>query len=677
MKAGKIDKYTVLSVILLGLIVMAIVLYEIGQSRNDLLEAHVSEAENLIDAIGNSIENNSKASRLIDEFLTEKLNVFSAATGRFYTENRKNTGEIISLMNEFNIGHVSIADYYGRIVFTSRGAASDSVNLGNELANELKYMIDNNYSWYELGNIYNPVESREMFMFARSFENHKLIVLAGIDSDSLLEFRKQAGIGRLIKDFSKNKDIIYLVLQDISGIYAASPGINEISSIEEDTFVKHSWQTGEFKSRITDYKDDKILEGIKSFKNNNDDSKYIVRLALSVEKVRSIQQGAMIRAIIMGAGIFITGGIIIALLNIMTRLGRLKLEHRRMKQYTSHILGNINNAIVAIDNSMNIIALNEISGKIFGIDTQGIIGKNYNEIFPGDEINLVQSLTYSKPISPFGLKLKSRMGEERILEVYNSLVLDENEDIEFAISIIIDMTEKVRAEEDLRRKDKLAALGELAGGVAHEIRNPLNSISVISQRFELEFEPKSDSEEFYKLAGIIKSETKRMNNIIKQFLEFAKPPKLNPVKGDIVNSIKNTILLIEGDAKNKNIEINRTGCESVIMYFDKEKLKQALLNLFKNALDAMENGGTLTVDVLKNKESAIIEVNDTGTGIPDDTLGKIFNLYFSTKDNGSGIGLSIVNQIISEHGGNITVESRVNEGSKFIISLPISEVIEQ
>jgi PAS domain S-box-containing protein len=671
-KTGKVDIYTILSVVMLGLIVMAIVIYEINQSRDDLLKAHTSEAENLIDAIGNSFENNGKASQLIDEFLIEKLNVFSAFIGNLENGERGISEKISKMMNEFNIDHVSIIDKSGKILFSSVDSAKGKSIEQQEIFSEIGQMFADNYLWYELGNIYNPIEGRGMYMFARDLGRQDLIVLTGINNDRLLEFRKQAGVGKLIKDFTRNKDIIYLVMQDSAGIYAASPGMNEISSITLDTMLLDSWKNLHFRSRLTDYSDRKVLEGVKTFENKDDGSRYIIRLALSVEKIRAIQQSSMIRAIIMGGAIFLTGGFIIALLNIRTRLGKLKLEHQRMQQYTSHILGNINNAVVAVDRNMKIIAFNKFSEKIFAIKTSSVLGNDYNSVFPNDEIGLANSLTGGAPFVTYGLKYRNPKGEERILETFVSFLPDEKKETDFVISIIIDMTEKIRADEALRHKDKMTAMGELAGGVAHEIRNPLNSISVISQRFELEFEPKTDSEEFYKLTGIIKSETKRMNNIIKQFLEFARPPKLNTEKGDIVKTIADSINLIEGAALSKGIQIIQTGSGSVEMLYDKEKIKQALLNLLKNAAEAMPNGGKLLIDVQKDSSRVKISISDTGCGIPDDIRNKIFNLYFTTKDSGSGIGLSIVNQVISEHSGNITVESKVNEGTRFLIELPVN-----
>ncbi len=673
MKSRKFDKYTIISLSLLGLIVLAIVFYEVDQSRRELLDAQVSEAGTLIDAIGSSIENNTKSSRLIDEFLIEKLNVFSAMAGHLVTDMKHKKQEVSELMNEFDIDYLSLVDYHGNIVFTSTGNPGAIINASDEIFDELQIMIDEDYLWYELGNIFVPAENREMFMFARNLGKPQLIVLSGIDNRRLLEFRKQAGIGRLIKDFSANKDIIFLAIQDSTGIYAASPGLDSISSIIEDTFLSKAMINKEFIWRIADYGNKKVLEGAKSLKSSGDSQDYIIRLALSVDKIRAIQQGAMIRAILMGIGIFLTGGIIIVLLNIRTRLGKLKLEHRRMLQYTSHILGNITNAVIAVERTGSVAAFNDYSCKIFGIEPKDVLGRKYSEVFPGDEPGLLNYIKGRAPVSSFGIKLKSKTGEERILEEYISVVRDEKGDVEFIISIFIDLTEKVRTEEALRRKDKLTAMGELAGGVAHEIRNPLNSISVISQRFELEFEPKADAGEYYKLAGIIKSETARINNIIRQFLEFARPPKLNLAEGDLAKTVFDTISLIEGDAKEKNIEINISASGSIAAVYDKEKIRQALLNLFKNALDAMTSGGILSVAIGQMAENAEITISDTGCGIAEEAMSKIFNLYFTTKDAGSGIGLSIVNQIVSEHGGQIFVHSKVGEGSKFVISLPVNK----
>jgi len=228
----------------------------------------------------------------------------------------------------------------------------------------------------------------------------------------------------------------------------------------------------------------------------------------------------------------------------------------------------------------------------------------------------------------------------------------------------------------LTQKEKLSALGELAAGVAHKIRNPLNAISMVIQRLTSEFDVQKNQEEYHKLSAIVKKETQNISGIINQFLQFSRPNKFCKTHCNVSEIIHNVIQLYAIKTKQKNISLIFENPEQRITgYLDDDKIKQTLINLLENAIAATPPEGKITITAQDIEENIIIKISDTGLGIKPENLSKIFNLYFTTKADGTGIGLAQVYRIIAEHDGNIQVDSEPKAGTTFTLTLPKKEEV--
>ena len=226
-------------------------------------------------------------------------------------------------------------------------------------------------------------------------------------------------------------------------------------------------------------------------------------------------------------------------------------------------------------------------------------------------------------------------------------------------------------EEETRRSERLTSMGRLAAGVAHEIRNPLNSISIITQRIKAEFKTTEDQAEFRSLLSTVGNEITRISSIVENFLKFARPPKLDKKTTCIEELVSDVLKVTAEKAKNDSITI-RTELESgITCRCDADQMKQALLNIVLNALDATRENGTITIRAEKRKSETILRVEDTGEGIPDDILPKIFDPYFTTKKKGNGLGLSEVHRIVTAHGGSVHAKNAEDGGAVFSITLKI------
>jgi len=241
-------------------------------------------------------------------------------------------------------------------------------------------------------------------------------------------------------------------------------------------------------------------------------------------------------------------------------------------------------------------------------------------------------------------------------------------------AFVRDITERKKMEEQVRRSEKLASMGELAAAIAHEIRNPLgaicNSVGILDTHLKLTGQDKD-------LLEMIVGQSERLDRIISDFLTFAHPREPSFSLQDIREVIKNTIFLLEQDSRfTEQVEIKEV-YESVLpkVYIDTDLIHQVLWNLFVNSLEAMPNGGQIKIMVRKTnlflRDAVEIVISDTGAGMSAHELGKIFEPFYTTKSEGTGLGLAVVQRIIDDHGGTIDAKSKEDKGTTFYIKLPV------
>jgi PAS domain S-box-containing protein len=272
----------------------------------------------------------------------------------------------------------------------------------------------------------------------------------------------------------------------------------------------------------------------------------------------------------------------------------------------------------------------------------------------------------------FGLEAK---GATRLIAVSVSTLVSQGR-IEGAIVHMEDITEKRRKEAQLRRAESLASLTTLAAGVAHEIKNPLGSLSIHIQLIRKALMGKDEVETAFleRHLGVVDEEIERLNKIVVDFLFAVRPMDVQLRESDPGELVAGIAEFIKPEAERAGVMIDlRLGDNLPRVALDARLMKQAVLNLVKNALAAMPGGGKLRLSADRVDEEVRISVEDSGIGISEEDLPKIFEPYFTTKENGTGLGLTITFKIVREHDGEISVASHPGQGSTFVISLPVPQ----
>jgi len=345
------------------------------------------------------------------------------------------------------------------------------------------------------------------------------------------------------------------------------------------------------------------------------------------------------------------------------------------QQYLKALLYGSDSAIMIVDENEQLIAWNNGAERIFGYKEEEILGKDSSYLLPNEsyhsELKKIQ-----KEVSLKGrLKINEterKTKDGRIIPVTLNVTKLEGENNSYGgRSIIInDVTEVKTLQKQVDQSEKLAVIGQLAAGVAHEIGNPLTAISSVVQLLQR----KSDEEYVNSQLSVIKENIDRISRIVRELVDFSRPPKYEETESDITDIVKTAMGIVKYDKRVKKVDFKADLASNLTkVNVVPDQLLQVFVNILINALDATEGNGKISVKSYQNENNIFVEIEDNGCGIHENILNKIFDPFFTTKDvgKGTGLGLSVSYGIISKFGGKITAESVPDNYSRFIVQLPV------
>ena len=346
-----------------------------------------------------------------------------------------------------------------------------------------------------------------------------------------------------------------------------------------------------------------------------------------------------------------------------------------LQEFAGSFLKDVNLGVILIDMDYRVIDISSKACRIIGVKRESVINNTLDEIFASvpEESRLVQrTLLDGMVVRNHAMSWTNNQQRYELL-MDSNLLRDGTGKKVGAYVIFKDVSNLRSLEEQVQRSDRLAMIGQIAAGTAHEIRNPLTSIKGFLQVMKKTLKEKGMNREHH-FTEIMLSESDRINGLVSEFLLLSKPKDNFYQRVSISKVIKEILPIIKNEALLHNVTVHYESAKLPQVLADKELLKQVCLNICKNGIEAMTDGGILTITERysrKNREVRV-EIHDTGPGIPSFLIDKIFDPFFTTKEEGTGLGLSVCQRIIHDMNGSIKVSSK-GYGTTFIVSIPVPD----
>jgi len=398
----------------------------------------------------------------------------------------------------------------------------------------------------------------------------------------------------------------------------------------------------------------------------------IIFVGLHMQSIEALEKAEIRHAIVMGGVLLLAGFSGIILLFISQRYRETKTSLSMVKVFSEKLVENLPMGLIAVDADNRITSFNHVADSMFHLSSGSAVGVEADKALPGELWEPLKILEKADGVVEKEVQCPVSGGGVIWLEVSAAGLKDETGAFLGYILLFKDLSDVKALRKEIERSQRLASVGRLAAGVAHEIRNPLSSIKGFATYFRDRYPGVSEDQ---KVARIMIQEVDRLNRVVSQLLDFARPVAISKTRINLTEFLEDSLKLIESRAAAKKISIRlELPGDMKMAWLDPGSMSQVLLNLLLNAVEAMQTDGVLLVSASRNPERhrILMKITDTGSGIPPKDLGHIFDPYFTTKDSGTGLGLAIVHNIIEAHGGEIIVESSPGKGTEITISLPDS-----
>ena len=345
-----------------------------------------------------------------------------------------------------------------------------------------------------------------------------------------------------------------------------------------------------------------------------------------------------------------------------------------IQAFTGLLVSRLPVGIIATDRQGRVSTWNQAAAEITSIPAQQILGRQVNRYLPRQlaDFFLPQSVAQAERAEITDRELRLVINDREMVLHCQLIVLTNPDGLYMGqVLLLSDVTQLKDLESEMRENERLAAVGRMAAGVAHEVRNPLSSIKGLALLLKDKFSKESRE---YETTGLLVQEVERMNRTISELLSFSRPAVLDLQPVNVAELLTESLQLVSADTASEQVRTS-LHCEPDLprIHADRDRLSQVFINILLNGLQAMEQGGNLEIIARKSSSGKRIELqfNDTGKGIKPEHLGQVFFPYFTTKSGGTGIGLAISQKIIFDHGGTIRLESVPGKGTTVFVELPL------
>ncbi|MCH7946594.1 MAG: hypothetical protein IIC66_02240 [candidate division Zixibacteria bacterium] len=651
----------------LALLILFVTWLGVQQSRRDSLDLLISQGASFTEGLAQAAENAIKSEQIIDYYVRQRfaelirgLNLRTAA--------KPSSDFLRQASLDQQIEGIYIFDNQAKLV---HGAAAHQHDEGlpefiyEEVAQLIQSPENNFVLLLDEG---DGAEPPIHYYLEITSGLHRVIVIVD-DATFYAEALRETQIGYLAQGMAREKGVEYIIYQAPEGIIFSSRRSANLLSIESDPFLSEALEADTISYREIEFEGEPVLELVRPF--SSPDFRFgLLRVGLSLQQYLAISQGYNLRLLIIT---LVMAALVLATL-LFLRARRIKTEsemkYEKIKSVTDRIFEQMKTGVAAINHKGAITLTNAAFENI--ISMQKLVGKSWNDISRKIGLNLEKLEALGDKSTEPEVTVSINGQKKVLLIALSGLGGSEKEEGEI-ILVFYDITKLKEFETESARRERLSEMGQLAAGVAHEIRNPLNAISIAAQRLASEFRPSENEQEYLSIANNMRSESKRLDNIITKFLAMAKSEQKQTEEIDIKEYFLNEIKVLEVEATELGIELTFQIEDGLKLTADKGSLMQLVTNFYNNSKEAL-NGkpGKFMISASRTESGMMISFDDSGPGIEQDVANEIFRPFFTTKDSGTGLGLPTIDRIVRELGGQVRLEKSKLGGANFVVTLPKS-----
>lgn len=646
-----------------------------GKGRSESFSLLVGQGTTFAEALAQASENAIMADGRYDRLLISRYSDLVSGLDASLSGKEKDYENLLFFVRLFGLRSVYL--------FDDSGHFTDGANILGEQVFPPEFVVR------EVAELIGDPESNFVLLSDSDDENlrrinyfleltNRLDKVIVIEAEELFhdDAFENTGIGFLVQRLAREPGVEYILYQTPDGIIFSSRRPGQLLAIESDPFLKSALKSDTIVHRRHLFHDKEVLELVRPFASA-EFPLGLFRVGLSLDQYERVSSGIHQRMLILLASLLILALVFLLWLNSMKKRREIGRKYTRMKSYADHIYDQMQTGVVVVESGGRIRLANAAFDRILGlISSTGrlwkeVAGKRYPQL-----LDLVSSPSIESGRDEIELSVDAG-GNTKTLLIVRSTLMDAPDGKPSTILVVSDITRLKEFERLSNRRERLSEMGNLAAGVAHEIRNPLNSISIAAQRLSQEFRVENGQDEFDSMTAKIRSETTRLNGIITRFLSLARDreAKLRNVDvGDFLHEIR---ALLHDEAESCDIRLEIESAGSPVVRWDPDKMKQVFLNLFANSREAL-NGKRGQVSIRAYEENKVVHIlfADDGPGIPQGSSEKMFTPYFTTKDSGTGLGLSVVHKIVNELSGDIEpIKSKLG-GAAFKMTFPTTERVD-
>lgn len=658
-----VDQKTALVILVpLTIAVFFLAYFSIKESRSDSLKLLVIQGEAFIESLSSATKNAISSEEFYTQFAHRRYNEITIELEQPELDEITDDNLYrLALLHNLYSAHLFDID---STIVASSFARGSQIKLPDFVIEEVKYLLSNREENYLLLlDEDNPSGEIRHYYIKLSNRMDRVSVIVA-DAHYFTEALKQTQIGYLARQMASENSILYIIYQSSEGIIFSSLEVDDLLSIESDRFLSEALESDTIMHRIHTMNDNDLLEIVRPF-STSDYPYGLLRIGLSLNAYNSISKRFDTQMIIFSTGLLLLLFVSVVYLNSRKKRKRISEQYDQYKSVSDKIFDEMKTGVAAVDKDGRIIVVNRAFEKILHVNN--LSGEKWETTIAG----LLPSLSNLQESQARIIEQEisyTKNKETKILLVVLSSLLSSKDERDGFVVVVNDITSLRELEQKTARKERLSEMGDLAAGVAHEIRNPLNTISIASQRLAGEFSPTENKDEYLSFTKQIKDETKRLNDIITKFLALARGDKKHREEINLTEVVEEFTQFVSVEAESLGIQIEKkieTQCQ---IDADKDIIKQILANLYNNSKEALNSCMgiiKLSVHSTQNKTELIFE--DSGPGIPEEIREKIFTPYYTTKEAGTGLGLATIYRMVSDMGGEVKVEKSELGGAKFVI----------